>query len=456
MANMRNNKVKTLLKFDFKANYFKEYANNIFDDDCVTGNIDKLNKVADNLDDSLIMAGDTDIKQAKDDLLKAFDNNIPAEKVLIDKKTLRGLTYSISPDNYKLNQYLLSILSVNWSSSYFGGLLHSLLYNWKGLPLEERKLFTTYISAKITNGESRTSKRLLKAIPYLSENGAYQLGYTLKVKKENVLDCCDIFMLPNNRFNYSYFSDTIKGYFEDNDNIDLEIIEKVLKSHNNVAASKKLIPIIIINNHRNGLVSKELIKLAIETIGDPFNESRWAIFPGATREEENNLLTSRRVLITIISNDFLNIFFNELTYDGRRLNFWLGRTKYIDDFRVFGSFYSKSIMIGKIDSDLLDSHFIITSKNQDTCALVMAIRDFAIVEFTDVGALYVYQRTNDKYKKIMGNKCEIDKMDDLKMPYMRNLIENASGYLYFYEEGRMVHIGNWEYRLESWFNKIVI
>ena len=54
---------------------------------------------------------------------------------------------------------------------------------------------------------------------------------------------------------------------------------------------------------------------------------------------------------------------------------------------------------------------------------------------------------------MLGRK--IERLDDLKLSYLGNLVDNDYGQMYMSDEGRMVHIGNWQYRLDRWLrNKI--
>ena len=79
----------------------------------------------------------------------------------------------------------------------------------------------------------------------------------------------------------------------------------------------------------------------------------------------------------------------------------------------------------------------------------MYIDNFVIVEFSAGGALYVYQKGTNYYKETFNKK--IEKIDDLKQPYMPQLIISSYDYMDMNSEGRMVHSGNWRYRLEMWF-----
>ena len=447
---------KRLLKIQFKANYFKEQGKAFLDGDVVNRNINKLLQATEDLVDLQSRAGRFDLKHTLEKMREAYDKGVPASKVMLDNKSLRGFSYNLVHGDYLFNKFVLDVLKENWTSSYLSGLLHSLLSNWAEFDTDERKLMSEFLTRRVESQNSRTADSLKRVLPYLKENGPFQLGYSFKNKGKSIYDCCSVFMLPRNRFTYSYFSDSLFGYYAGNTAVDFDALRNVLKRHNQVLATKKVLPNLIIAYDRKGKLPSELQKLAMDLIGDPFLAARWAPMKDMSREEEANLEKARVILTTAISAEFINIFFRVLADDQTRLDFWLKKTKYMTDFRVFGSSYSKSRMEGRVDTKILNKHFSVTTNNQDTCALVMVVKDFAIIEFTDVGALYVYQKSNNMYKAILEDRCRVDKMDDLKVPSMNKLVDDDGTYLHFSREGKMRHSGNWAYRLDSWFNRIVL
>lgn len=79
-----------------------------------------------------------------------------------------------------------------------------------------------------------------------------------------------------------------------------------------------------------------------------------------------------------------------------------------------------------------------------------------IVEFSDTGALYVYNHNHSKVKLVIGPQ-RIASTADLKIPYMETLINiNVWGYTINNEEGRMTHQGHWQSRLNGWMQEMVL
>ena len=446
---------KKLLDFHFNASNFKELGKDFLDKDIVARNINRLEQTTAKLMNSQSGLDHFDLPGTIELIRSAFEKNLPIENVVLDKNSLRGLSYNLTTGDYPLNKYILEVLDANWSATFLTGLLHSLLSKWSEFGIEERKLINNYISKSVDSHRSKTSDNTKKLLKYLTDNGPYKLGHDLKKNDKSIYACCSVFLLPINRFGYSYFSDVIAGYYAQDMSIDIDEMRKVLENHNQISTNKKVLSHLICHYDKKGNVPNELISISEELIGDPFIISLWSPpSEGFSNNEEYELKCAREILTKIISSKFINAFFITLAQDKRRLNFWLKKMQYIKDFRVFGSYESRN-KLGAIDIRLIRRHYSITKYNQRTCALVMFLPDYAIIEFTDTGALYVYGRENPMYSFLSTRLYEIDKMDDLKVPIMQKLIDDFNGVLTPYSEGKMVHIGDWEHRLEFWFNRMI-
>jgi hypothetical protein len=81
-----------------------------------------------------------------------------------------------------------------------------------------------------------------------------------------------------------------------------------------------------------------------------------------------------------------------------------------------------------------------------------------IVEFSDTGALYVYNQDHKQVKLITTQrKFSLNSTNDLKIPSMDNLVEQYEwGGYYNREEGRLTHRGYWQIRLSQWMNNKVL
>jgi hypothetical protein len=145
--------------------------------------------------------------------------------------------------------------------------------------------------------------------------------------------------------------------------------------------------------------------------------------------------------------------------DRDRKNFWLKYVQYVSGFKIVGSTAIKCLLQNnsKIGGMFL-KHFIETNQySSQTAALVLFIKNKMIVEFSDTGALYVYNQNHNQVKLITSRQRGLNSTNDLKIPSMQMLIEISEwGFLYLNEEGRMHHRGHWQSRLSSWLQKIVL
>jgi hypothetical protein len=120
---------------------------------------------------------------------------------------------------------------------------------------------------------------------------------------------------------------------------------------------------------------------------------------------------------------------------------------------VYGSEVSRSSISYKLDSRVLNRYFKVVNSRNENCALVLFTADYALVEFSHSGALYAYKKNSELYNLTINRRFGIEKVDDLKLGYIDNLIDIDDEQMHMNEEGRMVHIGNWPYRLDRWFRK---
>ena len=97
------------------------------------------------------------------------------------------------------------------------------------------------------------------------------------------------------------------------------------------------------------------------------------------------------------------------------------------------------------------------STTAQTSALVLFMRDKMIVEFSDTGALYVYNQNHDMVKLVTKGMRTMTSTNDLKIPSMQALIVISDwGTTYNYEEGRMTHQGYWQSRLTGWLSEKIL
>lgn len=445
---------KNILGFHFNSSFYEGMAKRALNNDVVSRNIERVTEVSDALASSVGIISKNNLEQIISTLLDAFKKRTAPQYVAISKKEARALSYSILP-SWTLNfqKFCLEIIDNNWSTIMLRGLMHCLMSQWDDFEPDAKtsllNLFTKHID--LDNSRCATQVRPLKG--YLIE--PYKIGRKLLAENKTVFDCCSMFGIPNNRFNYSFFTAAIIAYYEQSNNAGIEEVKSVLRTHNSIKADKTLIPrfIIQINNiNRSSTFPKEWTNFAIERIGDPSMESKWAPFPMATREVQSNLEKARNIVLTAISSEFVRVFFDKLCYDLDRLNFWLKHTGKIRDFKVYGTATSRAYIQPYVNGAILTQHFYTVSTNTTNCALVMYMGDYVLIEFTETGALYAYRVNSKEYNRVFGSG-RINKLEDLKLPYMQNLIGIDGYYNYNHDDGRMIHTGYWQSRLNDWISR---
>lgn len=432
--------VKMALGFNFRATFFSETAKGALDEEVVRTNTKRVQKVREDIIQTLEADVTGDAEHIIKKIRSLYKQDTPVARVRIPYKELRLVSYNIPYEDFGFSKYIIDILEVNWFSSYTRGLVHSTLKHWTDFEPDIKTILCELISKYSPD----TGK-------YLSEAGAYKLGYDIKKDKKEIRECCRIFNLSFNRISYSYFSEVMVGYYDSGEISDFDEVNRLLSLHNNKITDKRIISRLVINHFNRRKIPPALFKLAISRVGDPSVPSNWATPKNVSREDAEKIEKAKQIMIQIVSSRFIKLFYRSICDDTERLNFWLNHTDGVKDFKVYGSSYSRNKIPYNWDSSLIDSHFVVLNSKSDNCALVMHIDDFAIIEFSGGGALYVYKKGSADYKSIFSKR--IEKIDDFKIPYLSNLIDNDYYYSSYEDEGRMVHIGNWQHRLDMWFRK---
>lgn len=444
--------IKDILGFNFKKDGYSISAAPALDDTAIKRNMARLHKCTQDLLEGDSTFSYEDCRKALEIIREAYKNAVPAQQVLIEHRLLRSLSYNLGLEQeYDFIKYVIRVFETNWSIAFAKGLIHSLLHDWEAATEEARIALSSSIVNKLRESEAKSARLLLDISPYIQEGGPRRLGTFLRKQNLPFKSAVSLFYLPDSKLGYSFFSEVIVSYFEKMGSKEIPEATRVLKLHNNVTTDKRLLPLMIINNERN--LSQDLVDFAISRIGDPSIDSKWAPFKNATVKETENLEKGRRIILAFLSAQVINIFFKKLCDDPARKKFWLKHTKKISDFKVYGPSAGYATMSCAVDAAVLRRHYITLQSRSNTSALVMYFGQYAIIEFSDVGALYVYKQDSSLYKSVFNS--HIEKVDDLKISSLGTLVDEQQYRTYYQEEGRMVHIGHWERRMESWLRRTI-
>ena len=267
----------------------------------------------------------------------------------------------------------------------------------------------------------------------------------------------------NTSIKQAYYSDVIVKYVETNHITNLDSIDQVFELHNLDRTKKLIFAYLVETEDRigDGLRRAQLCRYANVKLGDVTLASSWAPFTGATEKEVQRLRKAMELVNMWFLQQIVESFFEICVQDRERKSFWLKyvQNRSITRFKIIGSTAIKRLLQSnsKIGSMFL-RHFIETnSYSSQTSALALFMKNKMFVEFSDTGALYVYNQTHSMVKKVTNARYGISSTNELKILSMNVLIEaNTWGGYNYYEEGRMTHQGYWQQRLEGWLNQMVL
>ena len=359
--------------------------------------------------------------------------------------------------------FALSLLDNNWRNIYFNGVIFYLMNTWNSIEVEYRDATSKLVTKKLREytDNNKRYKHLKNYTDLLEKAGPIRMAAIISAKKMKLTDAPIIMGFKNSIFKQSYFSDVIIKYIESNNINDLDYIEEVLEIHDLDRTKKLLFANLVEKADKigDGLNRSILCRYINRILGDVTLASTWAPFAGATHVEAEKLKRAMKLVNMWFAQQIIEVFFEVCVQDRDRKNFWLKYVQYVSGFKIVGSTVIKRLLQNnsKIGGMFL-RHFIETNQySSQNAALVLFIKNKMIVEFSDTGALYVYNQNHNQVKLITSRQRSLNSTNDLKIPSMKLLIETFEwGFLYLNEEGRMTHQGHWQSRLSSWIQKMVL
>lgn len=359
--------------------------------------------------------------------------------------------------------YALELLNNNWKNMFFNGLAFYLLNSWHSIEPDFRTLTSQLLMRKL--GEYCDSNRRYNLwknrLNLFDSNGPTRMAAMLSAKRMNIEEAPTLLGFKSSSIKQSYYSDVIIKYIANNNISDRDSIEDIFELHN-LDRTKKLVFAYLVEKEDqigDGLRRAQLCRFANTQLGDVTLATSWAPFAGATETDIQKLKKAMQLVNMWFAQQIIESFFEICVQDKERKNFWLKYVNNISAFKIIGSTATKRLLQSnsKIGSMFLRHYIETNSYSSQTSALVLFIKNKMIVEFSDTGALYVYNQTHQKVKTVTNARYGISSTNDLKIPSMNVLIEaNTWGGYYYHEEGRMTHQGYWQQRLDGWINQMVL
>lgn len=380
-------------------------------------------------------------------------------------RELRIISYYLMnlQGNAKAYIYALSLLESNWRDIFFNGLSFYCLDTWNMIDPQLRIYTCELLRNKLIAYKDANKKYLVMKnhANLFDEAGPLRMSAIISQKKLDIKDAPSLFSNKPSTINQSYYSDVIVYYCNVKHIVDLDMIDAIFDVHN-LERTKKLVLADLaerVNTNGDEVKRTQLCKFANRILGDVTLSSTWAPFFGATEQDAKKLRRAKDLVNLWFNQRIIETFFEVCVQDRLRKDFWLNYVDRLVSFRIVGSTAIKRLLQSdtKIGSMFLKYFIETDSSASQTSALVLFIKNKMLVEFSDTGALYVYNKDHRMVRTVLDRRINISNTNDLKTPSMNNLITITDwGSYYYNSEGRMTHQGDWQSRLRGWIQQIVL
>lgn len=357
------------------------------------------------------------------------------------------------------HDYGLYLLDKNWKYLFLNGLVFYVLNGWNLMRQDYRENVCHLIVKKLSAYSENNKKYLLlkNHANFFEENGPLRMATLIKTKDIRLIDAPSIIGYKSSSFSMSYFSDVIVNYLNGSHFDNAERFDEIFSKHNLDRTKKLVFANLVETADKAGdpFEQNQLSKYAHRNLGDISKSVTWTPFTGATNSDISKLRYAKDLVNMWYVRKVIEVFFEVCVQDAARKRFWLkyATEGYIKDFRIAGSTLVRQRMQNDERISTLFTRFFINtnSKTSQTAALILFIKNMVLVEFSDTGALYAYENTNEVIDFIRKGRSYIGSVSDLKLTYLSSLVDESSYYSTYYRtEGRMRHQGEWQNRLNRW------
>lgn len=214
--------------------------------------------------------------------------------------------------------------------------------------------------------------------------------------------------------------------------------------------------LVVYIDDKNIIAKKEIVyKSAIDKVGDPVNDSNWYL-PNTSREISDLLMNARRVLNLWLNQFLLELFFDNLTFDSIRKEFWLNYKDVIPNIKIAVPYHVKRrLSLDKELNDFMKGRIkTLQNGSGDESILLMKTKTHLFVESTVIGtAFYAYKLES---LNCPNTDWQYVNKHDLINTQMPTLFRNQSYSIYQIKyEGRRSHVpsDSWPDLLGFWIDK---
>lgn len=371
-------------------------------------------------------------------------------------RELRIISYNIMrlQNDENIYEFALDLLERGWRDLFLNGLVFYVVNSWTNIKPTLRKSTCQFITKKLEIYDGNNKKFLLwkNHINFFDEAGPIRMAMVLVGKHQDIMEAPLILGNKPSSLSQLYYSDVIVKI---SSYIDIKKLDEIFSVHNHKRTKQLVFANLVerAENSKDAVLQSQLSKIINRELGDITLTSTWAPFSGATEEEAQKLKRTMFLVNLWFTKKIIETFFDICVQDPYRKRFWLKYVNQIDGFRIVGSKLIKNALQGdnRVNT-MFQKYFIETnSSKSQTSALALYIKNKIFIEFSDVGALYVYDKDGECHEyidNVLSNYQHVT-IDNLKI-LAHNLVEIYSGHIYCNDNGRMVHRGDWECRLEQW------
>ena len=422
-------------------------------------NIRKLNAIG----DRMLASGDginvskKSIEEVIEKVRKSFHSKNSAEWTMSELRIVSYYLMELKDDN-DMYSYALSLLDNGWRNMYFNGLVFYVMNSWNMLSAEQRRLTCCLIHKKLQQYKDNNRRYVIlkNHADFFEEGGPARMLALLISKNIDIKDAPTVLGYKPRNLSQSYYSDVIIGYF-DKKNVDMDYIDDFFSEYGDSRTKKLVLANLVEKAERRGnaIEQQRVCKFINRVLGDVTLESTWAPFMWATEKDIHRLEHAMQVVSSWFYRQVIEVFFEVCVQDKTRKDFWLKfvSLNYFSSLKIVGTETTKRLLSNdpRVNS-IFRPHFIETDlRTSQTSALMLFVKNKVLVEFSDKGALYVYNNTHPKLNFLKRKQKTIHSTDDLKDTSMDTIIQYAGTWSECYnDEGRLTHVGYWQERLSKW------
>lgn len=373
-------------------------------------------------------------------------------------RELRIVSYYLMKlqDEEEVFDYALKLLDKDWKNMYFNGLVFYLMNSWCLIKPELRFKTSRLVIKKLQEYRDNNKRYLLlkNHANMFEDAGPQRLASLLINQNKDVREAPIVLGSKLTALSQSYFSDVIV-YYSTRHGLNEDKLEEIFETHDLKRTKQLVFADLVQKAERNGdpVLQTQLSKFINRTLGDVTLTSTWAPFLGATYEEAQKLKKAMQQVNLWFTRRVIETFFEVCVQDKERKKFWLEYVPYVRGFKIVGSTMTKRLLQNDSRvSNMFQRHFIETNSTySQTAALVLSIKDYILVEFSDTGSLYAYKQNHNKVQFLRKGTRYMTSTNELKDTSVDKLVENDNWYGTSYnDEGRLMHIGYWQDRLKMW------